>query len=116
MKCYICQNDFPDDVIKRHIDLLHPDSIAIVIKPGISNCSCGKSASEHESIGLLAYHHYWFFHKDSIPECSYCNPQAVVEQMLATDKAEWHKNLHTFMVDAGFMYCVLCNHRLAAKS
>src|SRR3990172_6451312 len=41
---------------------------------GKMNCSCGKSAIEHESIQLLAYHHYWFFHKEAIPECPYCNP------------------------------------------
>lgn len=39
---------------------------------GKIKCSCGKTAKEHKSIWLLSVHHFWYFHKDIIKGCRYC--------------------------------------------
>lgn len=36
-------------------------------------CDCGKTAAEHGS--ELSIHHYWYFHKESLKGCYYCEAE-----------------------------------------
>ena len=35
-------------------------------------CGCGKTPQEHLNKEILTYHHYWYFHKNFIPDCEIC--------------------------------------------
>ena len=36
-------------------------------------CDCGKTAKEHGA--ELSIHHYWYFHKESMEGCHYCEAE-----------------------------------------
>ena len=36
-------------------------------------CDCGKTAAEHDE--ELSIHHYWYFHKESLKGCHYCEAE-----------------------------------------